>query len=70
MCPTNDCSAIVDLADDATVKIQRSSRGSDWSDFDECTAKAAREALSAVKTDISYRAVSKPQCQPQTTARR
>lgn len=59
MCPTNDCSAIVGLADDVTVRIQRSAPGIAWSDFDECTAKAARDARCASKTDIKYRAISK-----------
>jgi hypothetical protein len=69
MCPSNDCSAIVGLADGATVKIQRSTPGSAWTDFDECTAKAARDARCAVKTDISYRAVSKSPRQPPATKR-
>ena len=57
MIPTNDCTAIAGLPDGAPVTIQRRTAGSPWTDFDESVAKAARDARSALKTKISYRAI-------------
>jgi hypothetical protein len=57
--PTNDCTAIAGLPDGAPVKIQRKTADSPWTDFDESVAKAARDARSAVRTKIRYRAIPK-----------